>query len=55
MKTKNKSNTITENIIHKLVSTRWELSFNLIPYMLQKERKMTMLWTVEWLEVNFEK
>ena len=32
----------------------WDLSFNLIPYMLQK-RQMAKLWSIEWLEVNFEK
>ena len=39
VKTSSKSNTITETYIHNLVCMRWDLSFNLIPYMLQKNSK----------------
>ena len=38
---------------YNLACMRWDLK--LIPYMLQKNTKMSKLWTMEWLEVWFEK
>ena len=50
LKTSSNSNTITETYIDNHVSMRWDLSFNLIPFMLQNGEVMDtqMTWSQFW-------